>query len=96
MYVNEAMEYAINQDNNRKIVAGKLGISTAMVSHYLNRDNTPIVLITKSKIIGIKNRDLSPKVVKTPLGRTSSQIVYSSVSRKPITKTEIIEPIEPQ
>ncbi len=41
MYVNEAMEYAINQDDDRGVVAGKLGLTKAMISHYLNRDNTP-------------------------------------------------------
>ena len=41
MYIKEAMEFAINEDGDRGIVANKLGITKAMVSHYINQDNTP-------------------------------------------------------
>ncbi len=41
MYIAEALEYAINEDEDRGVVAKKLGITKAMISHYLNRDFTP-------------------------------------------------------
>jgi len=41
MYIKEAMAFAINEDGDRGIVANKLGITKAMVSHYINQDNTP-------------------------------------------------------
>ena len=41
MYIKDAIEFALNEDLERTVVANKLGISRAMLSHYLNRDNTP-------------------------------------------------------
>ena len=45
MYAKEAMEYAINEDGDRGVIAGKLGVTKAMISHYIQRDHSPSLTV---------------------------------------------------
>lgn len=59
MEINEAIEHALSVDDDRRVVAHRLGITVAMISHYTKRDNLPSLTVA-AKLWGEYNLVVEP------------------------------------
>lgn len=41
LYIKDVIEFALNDNPDRQVLATKLGVSKAQISHYLNREGIP-------------------------------------------------------